>query len=154
MKRLRLHGSMSDCLDNDRHTEFIAVNSIAYHYLSFLSPATLLPSSPEIDDSRGVINEKCSASLRPNAEPCVSVMTDMFHLVGGGAVINMQRKCSRREKLGLISCFLSPQVALNLVLVQFSSLSCRISAILIFLNSRSERLTDADDNTSPRNVFV
>lgn len=32
----------------------------------------------------GVINEKCSASLRPNAEPCVSVMTDMFHLVGGG----------------------------------------------------------------------
>lgn len=84
MKRLRLHGSMSDCLDNDRHTEFIAVNSIAYHYLSFLSPATLLPSSPEIDDSRGVINEKCSASLRPNAEPCVSVMTDMFHLVGGG----------------------------------------------------------------------
>lgn len=73
---------------------------------------------------------------------------------GGGAVINMQRKCSRREKLGLISCFLSPQVALNLVLVQFSSLSCRISAIIIFLNSRSERLTDADDNTSPPNVFV
>lgn len=118
VKQYHVPLSMSDCM-------FIAIKSIACHY--FKPPVlgySLLPSSPEINGFL-LINEKCSASWSPNAEPCISVVTGMFHQLG--VVINTERKCSSRGERGIDSINPPQNPGYLLMLVQFSSLHLHIS---------------------------